>query len=109
MTLYTAIKGSWKDGTARLIAESTSKRAVFTKSQNIANQSGEVVTIRSARGAHIEFTKVYPEACAVLTVYTVTFTDGRQVTLKAQSTDEAQKQAQKHGEVFMIAEAFRLR
>ena len=44
-----------------------------------------------------------------MTLYTVTFIDGRQVTLKAQSADEAQKQVQTQGEVFMIAEAFRLR
>ena len=44
-----------------------------------------------------------------MTLYTVIFTDGRQVTIKAQSADEAQKQAQSKGKVFMIAEAFRLR
>ena len=61
MTYYTAVTGSWKDGSVRLIAESYSRKYIFNKAQNRANQSGRMVTVRIERGNRVEFTEVHPE------------------------------------------------
>ncbi len=61
MAYYTAVTGSWKDGSVRLIAESRSRKEIFDKAQNRANQSGKKVTVRAERGNRVEFTEVHPE------------------------------------------------
>ena len=59
MTYYTAFQKT-NEGT-RVVREGYNRKEIFKAAQNRANQTGQVITVRSMRGFKIEFHEVSPE------------------------------------------------
>ena len=65
MTYYKAYIGTWHDtdGVKR-IAEGYSRKAIFEKSQEVANRQNRTVDIIAERGMNLKFYLIKPEATA---------------------------------------------